>query len=204
MDDPWDTEWDEQIFWSFWAIFCSFTSIMIQKNKVWEKLKKPLEISAFYTCVPQMTITSCMFPEVWGVADNKILKLFFSKIFLGLQHANTSFIKQWKKKNFVTSFLVASIVISCCFITTNDNHVMYVSWGMGCGGQHFLLSTTFWTIFCLFVPLTTQKLKLKKNENKSWRSHHFTHVQQNLWLHDVQFLRYGAQQTDRQIENSDI
>ena len=88
--------------------------------------------------------------------------------------------------------------------TINDNHVMYVSWGMGCGGQHFLLSTTFWTIFCLFVPLTTQKLKLKKKENKSWRSHHFTHVHQNLWLHDVQFLRYGAQQTDRQIENSDI
>ena len=29
-----------------------------------------------------------------------------------------------------------------------------------------------------------------------WRYHHFTHVYQKLWSHDVWFLRYGAQQTN--------
>ena len=43
--------------------------------------------------------------------------------------------------------------------TLNDNHLMDGSWGMGCGGQNFL---SFWTIFCFFAQLTTQKLKLKK------------------------------------------
>ena len=62
--------------------------------------------------------------------------------------------------------------------TLNDNHLMDGSWGMGCGGQNFL---SFWTIFCFFAQLTTQKLKLKKNENNCWRYHHFiTHVQQKL------------------------
>ena len=32
------------------------------------------------------------------------------------------------------------------------------------------------------------------------RYYHFTHVYQKLWLDDVQFLRYGARQTDRWMD----
>ena len=44
---------------------------------------------------------------------------------------------------------------------------------------------SFWAIFCHFTPLTAQKFKIYKNEKKTWRYHHFTHVYQKLWLYDV-------------------
>ena len=42
--------------------------------------------------------------------------------------------------------------------TINDNHMMYGSYDTEQDGLNFL----FWTIFCLFTPLTTQKIKLLK------------------------------------------
>ena len=84
--------------------------------------------------------------------------------------------------------------------TIIDNHVMYGSWNMECDG-HFVLS--FWTIFCPFnpSPLTTQKLKIKKkNEKSTWRYHHSTHLYQILWPHDARLLRYGVRRTDGQTD----
>ena len=41
------------------------------------------------------------------------------------------------------------------------------------------------------------KSKFKnKNEKNTWRYHHFTYVYQKLWSDYLQFLRYGAWQTD--------
>ena len=42
--------------------------------------------------------------------------------------------------------------------------MMYGSWDMECNGQNFL---SFWTIFCPFTPLTTQKIKILKK----WKKH---------------------------------
>ena len=39
-----------------------------------------------------------------------------------------------------------------------------------------------------------------KNEKKTWRYHHITHFDQNLWSDDVRFLRYGTRQTDGQTD----
>ena len=69
---------------------------------------------------------------------------------------------------------------------------------MVCDGCNCCFS--FWAIFCPFVPLTAPKIKISKNGKKTRICHHFTHVYQNLWLDDVQFLRYGARQTDRQTD----
>ena len=69
--------------------------------------------------------------------------------------------------------------------------MMYSSWDMKHDGQNLL---SFWTIFCLFTPLTTQNIKIMKKSTKCWR-YHFTHVYHKLQLHDVWFLRYQAQQT---------
>ena len=45
------------------------------------------------------------------------------------------------------------IILHVC--TINDNHIMYVSWDMKRDGQNFM---SFWTIYCLFTPLKTQKI----------------------------------------------
>ena len=86
------------------------------------------------------------------------------------------------------------IILHKC--TINDNHMMYCSWDMKCDRQNFL---SFWTVFLLFYPWTTRKIKIKKNEKKSpggftHTLHHFTHVYQKWQSYDVWFLRYGAWQ----------
>ena len=48
--------------------------------------------------------------------------------------------------------------------TINDNHVIYGSWDMEHDRQNLL---SFWTIFCIFTPLKTQKIKILKNRKKS-------------------------------------
>ena len=54
------------------------------------------------------------------------------------------------------------ILLHIC--TINENHIMYGSSDMEHDGQNFLSS---WTIFCPFIPLTTQKnpnfVKMKKS-----------------------------------------
>ena len=83
------------------------------------------------------------------------------------------------------------IILKLC--TTNDDHIMYGLWDIKRTKQIFL---SFWAIFCPFTPLTTQKIKLKKMKKNFRRYHHFKLGYHKLWLDDVRFLRYGAQQMD--------
>ena len=58
-------------YFSFWAIFCLFTTITAQKIKISKKKKKKknhLELP-FYTCVPKIIIRWCMVPEIWCATD---------------------------------------------------------------------------------------------------------------------------------------
>ena len=48
-------------------------------------------------------------------------------------------------------------IITLHICTINDNHMMYDSWDMDRNRQNFL---SFWTIFCPFTPLWTQKTKI--------------------------------------------
>ena len=55
MYDSWDMEHDRHNFLSFWTIFCPFTHTPHSNNpekNFFEKMKKTLEISSFYTSVP--------------------------------------------------------------------------------------------------------------------------------------------------------
>ena len=58
-------------------IFCHFGPFFSfylpnnPENQDFEKVKKSLEMSSFYTCVPKVTIISYMLPEIWSAA-NKI------------------------------------------------------------------------------------------------------------------------------------
>ena len=68
---------------------------------------------------------------------------------------------------------------------------------MACDGCNFFIFH-----FVLFFILTSWKIKsFKKMKKNAWRYHHFTHLYQKLWSHDVWFLRYGAR---RMEGNSDI
>ena len=58
---------------------------------------------------------------------------------------------------------------------------------------------SLWAIYCLFNPITAQKIKIKKKRKKHL-DHHFTHVYQKLWLDGVRFLRYGVQQADERTD----
>ena len=74
----------------------------------------------------------------------------------------------------------------------NHDHMLYSSWYMVHNGYNYYFS--FWAIFALLPTLTAKKIKIfKKWKKNPWR-YHFTHVCQKLWIDNVQFLRYGAQQ----------
>ena len=48
--------------------------------------------------------------------------------------------------------------------TINENHKMYSSWDMKRDGQNFL---SFWTVFCIFTPLTCPRNKNFKKMKKT-------------------------------------
>ena len=58
-----------------------------------------------------------------------------------------------------------TIILHMC--TINDNHMMYGSWYMECDKQNFL---SFWTVFCSFTHLTTEKIKFKKKKEKETKN----------------------------------
>ena len=68
-----DMAHDECNYFSFWAIFCPFNPLKAQKIKIKKKkkMKKSLELSSSYTCVPKIMIRWCMVPEIWCVTDGQ-------------------------------------------------------------------------------------------------------------------------------------
>ena len=80
------------------------------------------------------------------------------------------------------------IILQICTINENHmNHMVYSSCNIEHDGQNFLL---FWTVFCSFILITTQKMKILKN----WKN--FKHVSRKRQSHDVWFLSYQAQRID--------
>ena len=84
MYTSWNMECDRQYTLSFWAIFCPFTPITTWKIKTSKKTKQNLEISSFYTCVPQITFIWCMVPEIWSMTDR--IFCHFGPFFAFLPH----------------------------------------------------------------------------------------------------------------------
>ena len=68
-----------------------------------------------------------------------------------------------KNQNFEKLKKMSGDIITLHMCTTNDTHIMYGSWNIKRNGQNLL---SFWTAFCPFTPLTTQKIKFWKNEKK--------------------------------------
>ena len=68
-----------------------------------------------------------------------------------------------ENQNFIKIKIIPKGIIILHKHAINDNHTMYGSWDIKCDGHNFL---SFDTVFCSFVPLTTQKLKILKKWKK--------------------------------------
>ena len=124
--NSWDREWDRQNYLSFWAIFWPFTPLTIQKIKIFKKWKKH-QMWSFYTCIPEIMIIWCMFPEIWSVTD--IIFCHFGRFFCTLAILTTwiiQFFKKWKKKKKKPPG--DSTILPLC--NTNYYHMMYGLWDM--------------------------------------------------------------------------
>ena len=111
---------------------------------------------------------------------------------------NQNFEKMKKKKKPPGEI----IILHKC--TKNYDQMIYSSWDMVCDGCNYF---SLWAIFYSFIPLTVQKIKIKKKMKKMpgdiiilhWRYHHHstsTYVYQKLWSDDVRFLKHGARPID--------
>ena len=76
----WDMELDRQNFFSFWTMFCSFTPLTNQKIKIFKYWEKHLEISSFYTSVPNIMTICYTVSKIWRVT-NVIFILHFGLFF---------------------------------------------------------------------------------------------------------------------------
>ena len=145
-----------------------------------------------------MTIIWCMIPEIWSATD--IIFCHFGLLFALLPPLQPKKLKFWKTEKMYGDI----IILHMC--TINGNHMMYSSSDMMHDRQNVL---SFWTIFCPFTPLWTQKIKILekwnksletlsfytcvqpknlkfwKTEKKAWRYYHFTHVYYKWLSYDV-------------------
>ena len=187
----WDMVRDGCNYFSFWAIFCPFTPLTAQKIKILKKWKKHLEISSFYIHVPKIMIRWCTVPEIWCMIDVIVISHF--GLFFALLPHNSP-----KNQNFEKMKKTPGDIIILHMCTKNYDQMLYGSWDMVHDKCNCYI--LFWAIFCPFIPLTAQKIKLLKKWKKTWRYHHFINVCQKLWSVEVQFLRYGARRSDGRTE----
>ena len=124
--------------------FFFFLPLTIWKIKILKNWRKHSEISSFYTSVPKIMIM--LYCSLDMVCNGCNCYFSFWAIFAFLPHQNLRTIKKTPGD---------IIILHRC--TINDNHMMYGYWDMERDGQNFL---SFWTIFCTFIPLTTQNIKI--------------------------------------------
>ena len=103
-----------------------------------------------------MTIIWCMVPEIWSMTDRIFVILdLFLPFYPPNNPKNQNFEKMKKRPGDI-------IILHKC--TKNHDHMLYCSWNMVCDrcNCHF----SFWAIFCPFIPLTAQKIKILKTWKK--------------------------------------
>ena len=87
----------------------------------------------------------------------------------------------WKIKTLTLKKTPGNIIIlHICNI--NDNHMMYGSWDKEHDRHNFL---SFWTVFCPFTHLCTQKINFfLKNGKNTWR-YHFTNINDSYMIPQI-------------------
>ena len=117
-------------------------------------MKKCLEILSFYTYMCTLN-EDYMIYDSWNIRCNRQKFSSFWANFFPFSPLTT-----WKIKISTLKKTPAdNIILHRCNI--NNNHMVYGSWDTKGDRQIFL---SFWTVFCLFTPLTNQK------KSKFWKS----------------------------------
>ena len=132
-----------------------------------------------------MTIIWCMVHEIRSATERIFVILNHLLLFYPPNNPKTQIFEKVKK--------TFGYIIILQMFTINGNHIMNGSWNMERDRETFL---SLRTIFCFFCSNDPKNQNYKKNEKTAWRYHHFTHVHQKLWSHDVPFLKDGARRTD--------
>ena len=105
-----------------------------------------------------MTIIWCMVPEILSIVDR--IFCHFGPFFTLLTPVTTQkikILKNWKKTS-------RDIIILYKCTETHD-HMLYSSLDTACNGYDYF---SFWAIFRPFTPLTAQKIKIKKKNEKKY------------------------------------
>ena len=105
VPEIWHVIWCNSYF-SFWAIFCPFTPLTVQKMKIKKNEKKT---PSFYRSVSKIMIIYYTVPKIWHVTD--VIIIFHSGLFFALLASlTTQKIKisiKWK------TFLEISLFYTC-------------------------------------------------------------------------------------------
>ena len=158
MYSSWDIECDWQNFWSFWTIFCPFTTQQTNfspnnpKSQNFEKMKTtPANIIILRKC----TINdNHMMYSSWDMKCHR--KKFFCQFgpFFDLLPPLTI----QKKQNFEKLKKISGDIIILHHFHKNHDHMLYCSLDMAC--NRFNCCFSFWAIFYPFTSLTAQKIKI--------------------------------------------
>ena len=128
--------------------FLPFCPTKNPKNQNFEKMKKLLgDIIILHMCT---------------INDNHMM---YGQNFLSFWTIFCTFIpspNNPKNQNFEKMRKLPGDIITLHMCTINDNY-MCGSWDMEHDGQNL----SFWTVFCPFTPLTTQKIKILKKWKKN-------------------------------------
>ena len=136
--------------------FLPFYSHNNLKNQNFEKMKKePQEIIILQICTKN---ENHIMHGSWDIEHNGQNFLAFCTIFCPFMPLTT-----WKMKIFKNFLKKPGNILILHMCAINDNHMMYGSWHMKSDRQNFL---SFWTVLCLFTPLTTRKIKILENWKK--------------------------------------
>ena len=144
----WNIRCDRQKFSTFWAIFCPFSPLTTWEIKILTLKKTTGDIITLHIYI--INYNHMMYGS-WDKEHGRHNFLSFWTVFspfIPLRTQKIKIKKKWKKHLRYHHFT-----------NINDSHMMYGSSDMVCNGQNFL---SFWTIFCPFTPLTTQKIKILK------------------------------------------
>ena len=97
-----------------------------------------------------------MVPEIWSMTDKTFCHIRHFLHFYPCNNPKNQNFEKIKNKKQPGDI----IILHKC--TKNHDHVLYCSWDMAHNGHNCYFS--FWAFFCPFTPLTTQKIKILKNE----------------------------------------
>ena len=103
-----------------------------------------------------MTIRWSMVPEIWCATEFFVILSNFLPFYPSNNPKNQNLEKIKKKHLEILPFYTSAPKIMII--------ILYYSWDMARDGCNFYFS--FWTIFCPFTPLTTQKIKIFKKWKK--------------------------------------